>query len=229
VVESYFETLSEDEQRRAHRFHFAEDRRRFTVARGVLRALLARYLGNNPATLQFVYNIHGKPRLPENHPLRFNVSHSGGLALYAVAWNREIGVDIERLRPEFAGEAIAERFFSRNEVAILRSLPPPLVVTAFFNCWTRKEAYIKARGKGLAIPLDQFDVSLHPGEPAQVHQDRESPAETGRWAIWDLSPAPGFAGAAAVEGHDAYLWCGRWPEKSHESAASPQYFQATDE
>jgi 4'-phosphopantetheinyl transferase len=211
-ITQFFATLSEDEQQRAQRFHFLEDRRRFIVARGILRALLARYLLLEASALRFEYNLYGKPALADGGNVRFNVSHSGGLALYAVTLNREVGVDVERVRPEFADVAVAERFFSRQEVATLRTLPPKVRVEAFFNCWTRKEAYIKGRGKGLAIPLDQFDVSLMPEEPAAVLADRDAPAETGRWSLWPLAPALGFAGAAAAQGHGCQLLCAQWPD-----------------
>ncbi len=213
TVDRLFCTLAAEEQGRAQRFHFTEDRRRFTVARGTLRALLARYLRVDPSSISFSYNGYGKPSLRDYDSLRFNVSHSGGVALYAIGWEREVGVDVERLRPEFAGEAIAERFFSANEVAALKSLPRSALVRAFFDCWTRKEAYIKARGKGLSIPLDQFDVTLTPNESPAIRADRDSPTETGRWSLWGLSPGLGFAGAAAIEGHDCQLWCGQWPDE----------------
>jgi 4'-phosphopantetheinyl transferase len=207
-VHAFFKILADDEKRRAERFHFAEDRERFTVARGALRVLLTRYVNAEPTAIRFTYNSYGKPALVSDQPVRFNVSHSGGVALYAVAKNREVGVDVERVRPEFAGEAIAERFFSPREVEALRGLPRSQIVEGFFNCWTRKEAYIKARGKGLSIPLDKFDVSLAPGETAVLYADRDCPAETGRWQMWNLCPGPGFAGAAAVEGHGCHVWRG---------------------
>src|SRR5262249_48848883 len=209
-----FQMLTSDEQRRAERFYFPQDRQHFIAGRGILRVVLGKYLGREPHQLQFDYNLHGKPKLIGEKRLRFNLSHSHGLALYAVTWEREVGVDIEHVRPDFAGEAIAERFFSPNETAVLRSLPDHLRVAAFFNCWTRKEAYIKARGKGLAIPLDQFDVSLAPGEPAALLADRAAPPESQRWAMCCLAPGPGYAGAVAVEGHDWRLWCGHWPDET---------------
>jgi 4'-phosphopantetheinyl transferase len=212
-IDEMFATLTEDERRRAQRFHFEEDRRRFIAGRGILRALIGGYLGMAPAAVRFEYNLHGKPFLSDNQAPRFNVSHSGGLALYAFAVDREVGVDVERVRPEFADEAVAQRFFSPQEVAVLRNLAPRQRVEAFFSCWTRKEAYIKARGKGLAIPLDQFDVSLAPDEPAAVLADRDAPSETGRWAMWRLEPGIGFAGAVAVEGQGCRLKSAQWPDE----------------
>jgi 4'-phosphopantetheinyl transferase len=118
-----------------------------------------------------------------------------------------VGVDVERIRPKVAQEKIAERFFSPREVTLLRALPAPLQATAFFACWTRKEAYIKATGEGLTLPLDQFDVSLVPGEPAALLRTAWDPQEAARWALQDLAPAPGYRAAVAVAGHDWRLTC----------------------
>jgi phosphopantetheine--protein transferase-like protein len=209
------QTLTADEQRRADRFVFEKDRIHFTAGRGILRALLAAYLGHDPRALRFTYNLQGKPALAgETGPAapRFNLSHSHGLALFALAWDRELGVDLEWMRPDFASEEIAERFFSPQEVAVLRKVPLGQRPEAFFACWSRKEAYIKARGMGLSIPLDQFDVTLAPGEPACLLATREDPAQLGRWSMVSLPPAPGFQGALAVEGHGWRLRCWQWPE-----------------
>ena len=170
-IQSFLHTLAADEQARAERFHFERDREHFIVARGVLRAILGRYLNRAPERLSFCYGAHGKPALAGEagaDAIRFNVSHSHGVALYAVTRGREVGIDLERIRFDLAVLEIAERFFSRREVATLRTLPTEAQRQAFFRCWTRKEAYIKARGEGLSLPLDQFDVSLAPGEPAAL-------------------------------------------------------------
>ena len=163
------QVLSADEHARAERFYFQKDRERFMVARGLLRTVLGRYLNQEPSQLRFCYSPYGKPALATGsgrNTLRFNVSHSHGLALYAITCGRELGVDVELIRPELPDEEIAERFFSFQEVSGLRALPPNMRLEAFFNCWTLKEAYIKARGEGLSLPLDQFDVALVPGEAA---------------------------------------------------------------
>lgn len=207
------ETLAPDERRRTERFYFPELRRRFAAGRGLLRAILAAYLHREPASLEFTYNAQAKPALAgaaAKGEVRFNLSHSHGLVLYAVTRGREVGVDVEHLRPEFAGEQIAERFFSPNETAALRALPPELRTEAFFCCWTRKEAYIKARGLGLALALDDFDVSLAPGAPAALLATRDDPRQATRWSLRALNPGPGYAGALAVEGRDWTLWCGQW-------------------
>ena len=203
-------TLTTDECQRAERYVFEKDRTHFAVARGLLRVLLGRYLRQEPQHLRFTYGPHGKPALATDTgraPLCFNVSHSHGLALYAVTRGREVGVDVERIRPEIAQEKIAERFFSRREVTVLRALPTSLQAAAFFACWTRKEAYIKAKGEGLALPLGQFDVSLAPGEPAMLLRTAWDPQEAACWALQDLAPAPGYRAAVAVAGHDWRLTC----------------------
>lgn len=208
------DTLADDERKRADRFHFEKDRRHFTAARGAMRILLAGYLTHRPEAVRFTYSNYGKPRLMDvDNPsdLRFNLSHSHGLALLAVTRGRDIGVDLERLRDmERDGESLAERFFSPREVGALRSLPPELRREAFFHCWTRKEAYIKAQGQGLGLPLDQFDVSLHPDEPAALLATLHDPPEVRRWSLRRLNPGEGHVGALAVEGHAWRLWCGEW-------------------
>jgi len=151
--------LSEEERARAARFHFESDRHRFIAARAALRRILAAYLDRAPADLVFSLGRHGKPAL-ENLGLEFNLSHSGGCGLLAVTRGRRVGVDLERVRSEFAGEDIARRFFASAEVEALAATKPDEYVTAFFRCWTRKEAYVKARGDGLSLALDRFEVPL---------------------------------------------------------------------
>lgn len=215
--------LAENEQQRADRFHFEKDRRHFTAGRGALRILLAGYLARRPEEVRFAYSNYGKPRLADEDNkgnLRFNLTHSHGLALLAVTRGREIGVDVERLREmQHDGEPLAERFFSPREAAVLRSLPTRLRREAFFRCWTSKEAYIKAQGKGLSLPLDQFDVSLHPDEPAALLATQHDPQEARRWSLRSLFPSEGYVAAVAVEGHVWRLWCGDWVMEANRPAA----------
>jgi 4'-phosphopantetheinyl transferase len=138
------------------------------------------------------------------------LSHSDGLVLYAITRGREVGVDVERLRPDFAVLEVAKKFFSRREVTALVALPENQWPKAFFNCWTRKEAYIKARGEGLTLPLDRFDVSLVPGEPAALLYTNDDPQEASRWSLQELVPESGYVAALAVEGHDWRLKCWQW-------------------
>lgn len=207
--------LAPDERARADRFRFERDRRRFTVARGVLRTLLGRYLGTDPRGIAFRYESHGKPVLADAlapSGIRFNVSHSGEMALYAFARGRELGVDVEEVRRMEDGLDIAERFFSEAEVAAFRALPEGIRDDAFFNCWTRKEAYIKAVGEGLSFPLHVFDVSLAPGEPARLLASRD-PQQAERWSLRGLpDPAPGYRAAIVVEGEGWDLACWRWDD-----------------
>jgi 4'-phosphopantetheinyl transferase len=205
--------LAPDERTRAERFRFDRDRRRFTVARGVLRTLLGRYLATDPRAVAFRYESHGKPVLADAfaaHGIRFNVSHSGEMALFAFARGRELGVDVEEVRRMEDGLDIAERFFSQAEVAAFRALPDEIRDDAFFNCWTRKEAYIKAVGEGLSFPLHVFDVSLAPGEPARLLASRD-PQQAERWSLRGLpDPAPGYRAALVVEGEGWDVACWRW-------------------
>ena len=192
--------LSADERERAGRFRFEHDRRHYTVARGVLRILLGHYTNRRPESIQFTYNAHGKPALVDNQLCRFNVSHSHGLAVYGFAVDREIGVDIERIRPDFAGMDIAQRFFSPTEVAALGRVPEAARTKAFFNCWTRKEAFIKAKGLGVFLGLHTFAVTLAPAEePALLSHDAD-PDAAERWTMFELPAPDGFVAAAAVEG-----------------------------
>jgi 4'-phosphopantetheinyl transferase len=212
-VESLRSLLSDDELSRADAFHFSRDRSNFIVGRGVLRTILGRYLLQPPTRLRFDYNPFGKPRLHNADcatPPRFNLSHAGDVILYAVADGREVGVDVERLREDVAYSEIAGQFFSGSEVAALGALPSSARAGAFFNCWTRKEAYVKARGTGLSLPLDAFDVSVAPGEPAALLETRHDPHDAARWSLGELTPAPGYVAALAVEGTGWRLNCWNW-------------------
>jgi 4'-phosphopantetheinyl transferase len=204
------ETLADDERQRAARFHFDKDRRHFIAGRGALRALLALYLDCPPEQVRFAYTSYGKPLLAGETTWRFNLAHSHGLALLAVTQGREIGVDLEHIRDNLEGEQLAQRFFSPREVAALRALPAELRREAFFHCWTRKEAYIKAVGKGLSLPLDRFDVTLRPGVPAALLATHDNPPEARRWSMRSLAPGEGYVGALVVEGHSWRLWYGHW-------------------
>jgi len=212
-VDGFLHTLAADERTRAERFYFPRDRERFIVARGVLRAILGLYSNSAPEGVSFSDGSHGKPALAGESggaAIRFNVSHSHGVALYAVTRVREVGIDVECIRSDLKVEQIAERFFSHHEITTLRALPTHLRESAFFRCWTRKEAYIKATGKGLSLPLDQFAVSLAPGEPAALLSTQGDPHEAQRWSLLELTPAPGYAAALAVEGHGWCLACWDW-------------------
>jgi 4'-phosphopantetheinyl transferase len=204
-VEILKHTLSAEELRRAGRYRFKKDREHFIVARGLLRTILGRYLDEEPSQLRFCYGPHGKPALATvfgGDALRFNLSHSHGLALFAVTRRREVGVDLEYIQAHLADDQIAERFFSPREVALLRDLPKDVRREAFFIFWTRKEAFIKATGKGLSLPLNQFEVSLVPGKPIVLLSANDDHQKTFRWSLQALAAASGYAAALCVEGHD---------------------------
>ena len=207
LADSLKHLLSSDEIARADRFRFAKDRNHFIAARGVLRTLLSAYLGINSDELRFSYAEKGKPSLEESQQcaINFNLAHSHGMAIYAFSSGREVGVDLEYLREDLAGEKIAERFFSPREIEILKNVPAELRKEAFFNCWTRKEAYIKARGEGLSMPLDEFDVSFAPGEPAALLLNHTEPAEVTRWSMRSIPMPSGYVAALVVEGQDWWL------------------------
>ncbi len=227
-VDDFLRTLSVDEKERAGRFAFARDRKRFIVGRGVLRELLGRYLKLEPQQLVFSYGSKGKPSLAQERcrtsahglDLRFNLSHSGGLALYAFTRGREIGVDIEQLRALEDAEQIARQNFSPGEVQVLRSLPSHQKLEGFFNCWSRKEAYIKATGDGLSMPLDCFEVSLIPGERARFLRVQGDDAGAARWSLRALHAAPGYIAAVCLEGEWKGLQCWSWLQQMDPSTAS---------
>ena len=209
------QTLTVEERTRASRFRFSTDRSRFIAARGILRAILGQYLDRDPHTLRFAYNGYGKPFLleePGEDPIQFNVTHSQGLALYAFTRQGEVGIDVEQITPEHKDyEALAQRFFSAAEVRELFAVPAEQRQEAFLNGWTRKEAYIKARGLGLSLDLRQFDVSLTPGAPAALLANRETGQEHILWSLNELAPGPGFIAALALKGRVEMVRCWQWP------------------
>lgn len=209
-VDEMRDVLSEDETARAARFVFDRHRARFIVGRASLRRILGRYVGMDPKRLEFGYGSRGKPFLKKGSDgdrLRFNLSHSGELALVAVIRARRIGVDVERIREVKEHLRLAGRYFATGEVATMRALPPEVQYEAFFNCWTRKEAYIKALGTGLACPLDGFEVSLAPGTPAALLHVDDDPAAPSEWFMRALAPGHGFAGAVALKGRGFSVTC----------------------
>jgi 4'-phosphopantetheinyl transferase len=202
------EALSLDDRVRADRFRFESDRRRFCIARASLKIILSRYLKTKPGRLQLETGDYGKPYLvncQSAYDLRFNLSHSNRLALIAIARDREVGVDVEFMRPNFVTDDVVEHFFSRAEREEFATVAPAFKTQSFFNCWTRKEAYIKGRGEGLSCSLDEFDVSLLPGAPATLVESRLDPTEVSRWSMQDLFPAPGYAATVAVAGRYSRL------------------------
>jgi len=207
------ELLGEDERQRAERFRFPIDRRRFVMARATLREILGRYLQTAPERLEFEYGEYGKPRLARPHTgIRFNASRSGERALIACTEGHEIGVDIESLSRELEIDDLSRRFFTASENQKLATFPPDRRKDAFLRCWTCKEAFIKALGKGLSLGLDKFDVSLGVGNPKA---DASTPIDKFIVDGWSLIPLASSAlgdyiAALAVEGEDAEVSLRSW-------------------
>jgi 4'-phosphopantetheinyl transferase len=198
VVRDLERHLSRDELDRADRFRFVRDRRRYVAGRGILRNLLGAYLNTPAKHVGFRYGAFGKPLLHGPGPW-FNVSHSGPLALFAFASGFEIGVDVELAQAQPEGERIAEHFFAPAEVSLLRSLPGDQQDAAFLACWTRKEAFIKARGDGLTLPLEDFDVGFGPGRSCRLRRTAWSADEPAQWQLVDISDRScGYLAAVAA-------------------------------
>ena len=197
LLASAHATLSTDERERVRRFRSDHDRKMFVLAHAVLRTLLGRYLGRPPETFSFSFGVHGKPKLVDSS-LEFNLSHSGEFAAYAFTRGCDLGIDIERVRifPEFV--TIAKRFFSRAEFTDLLAVDPDQIERVFFRCWTRKEAYTKAVGAGIRVPLDSFQVSVLPRAPAALRRVRGNVTEAVSWALHDFEPASDYVGALAL-------------------------------
>jgi 4'-phosphopantetheinyl transferase len=193
------EILSAEEQARAARFYFERDRRRYQVARGMLRVILGAVVGQPPASLAFGYGAHGKPYLTHPHSDgQFNIAHSGEVALLGVTQGYTIGVDVEEHRPLPDMAPIVTQFFTAEEQSAILTRPAAEREDAFYAAWTRKEAYLKALGSGLARPLNDFTVAIPPNAPPRLLWVRDAPAEPSRWHFWHLDPATGYSGAVCV-------------------------------
>lgn len=200
VVEDLAQSLADDERERVGRLRIQKVRDHFIVARGVLRKILGGYISIPPDEIRFAYGPHGKPELNHRNftDLCFNLSHSGEQGLLAVNRSCPIGVDIERMKGDRSFLKLAERFFSTREYDELSALPAELIMEGFYACWTRKEAYLKAIGTGLATPLNAFDVTLKPGDPPALTGQRLDPAEPDRWVLRDLEVPAGYRAAVAT-------------------------------
>ncbi|MGO8691512.1 MAG: 4'-phosphopantetheinyl transferase family protein [Thermoguttaceae bacterium] len=206
-------TLSADEQQRADRFRSGQLRNRFIAGRATLRAILARYLAASPAAIAFQYNARGKPSLAppwDRRGLGFNLSHAKGLALVAVAGGREVGVDVEFLRPIRHLAGMVARWFSAEEQRQWQALPAADQPAGFFRAWTCKEAWLKALGAGLSLPLEQVSVAVAPDEPPRLLSTGGDPREAGQWRLKCLPPAAGYVAAVAVRGPPPRLSTWRW-------------------
>ncbi len=196
--------LDDRERQRTARFIFMKDRVRYSICHANMRRILGSYLHRSPESIEFVDGPGGKPSLvPSTIPLRFNLSHSKTIALLAVASRMEVGVDVENVRPIEAG--VAERFFSPAELKRLATLDGEEWLHGFYRCWTRKEAVLKVEGVGLRIPLDSFDVSLLPEEPAALLAARPEAKLTADWRLHHLEPAAEVMGALAVADPSVFI------------------------
>ena len=197
------------------RFYFEQDRTRFIVSHGLLRIILASYMNIEPDKLQFSYTSNGKPYLIqkfEDKELQFSLAHSHQLALCALTFDRRIGVDIEQIYNFAETNQLANRILSRQEKAEFRKILPNEQLETLFRYWTCKEAYAKATGEGLALPLKEIHISLVPGSMVRLISIKRSVQEASRWSLQELHPVPGFAAALVIEGHDYHLSQWQWPQ-----------------
>lgn len=202
-------TLSPDELARANAHRFQDDRRRFVVARGMLRTILARYLRAEPQELQFIYCENGKPELAADlhSALRFSVSHSHDRALFAITRDTDVGIDIEKMHADLPVDSIAQMFFSQQEQVSLTLVSDRVKQQSFFACWCRKEAVAKALGGGLLVGLDRFTVSVIPGEPAKLLSSQDPAMQIEKWSLIDLGVGDEYRGAVAMKATDPTLMC----------------------
>jgi 4'-phosphopantetheinyl transferase len=210
-TESLLELLDAEERERAARFKFPTPRNQFVISRALLRQALGRYRRIEARDIHFRGTANGKPELAESCDLRFNLSHTAGATVFAFARHRQVGVDVERIRPNTDAPELAERFFSRPEVQWLRSQPAGQHIPSFFTCWTAKEAYIKAQGEGLSLPLSSFGVLPRPSGSELRLEVYGDPEESQRWSMWQLELGPELRAALAVEGVGCKVRLGHWP------------------
>lgn len=207
-IDRFQQVLCADELARAAAYRFAYLRRRFVVARGALRHILGGYLGLAGYEVPLGVTSYGKPVVAHaaaHPPLQFNLAHAQAIALLAITWQRRVGIDVEQVHPLPDMLAIAGHFFAAAEVQALRALPSTQQLAAFFDCWTRKEAFVKALGEGLSYPLHRFVVSLQPGDPAALLHVDGDPTASQHWTMMALQPAAGYTAAMVVEGGDWHL------------------------
>ena len=217
-ADSLLELLSAEEQERAARFKFRGPRNQYLISRALLRRALGRYLEIEAREVRFQTATNGKPELAADSDLRFNLSHTQGATVFAITRKRRVGVDLERIRKDTNAMELAERFFSRPEVQWLRSQPASEVIASFFSCWTAKEAYIKAQGEGLSMPLGSFSVLPSPADASSKLQLEvyDDPEESKRWSMWRLDIGPDLRAALAVDGESCRVRIGKWPQPDEE-------------
>ena len=213
VVQKLESFLSEEERQRAERFRYQEHQQAFVVSRGILRNLLNRYTGIQPEQIQFKYNVTGKPFLAgmeSGTDLSFNLSHSGLLVLYAFCWGRQVGIDVECIRPMEEMDQVAEMNLSHREYRAYKRVSEQDRLKAFYNCWSRKEAFVKAIGDGMSLPMREIEVSLEAHRPAQLLSIQGSLEQANLWTMHDLKTWDGYAAALVVEGRDHTISHKQW-------------------
>jgi 4'-phosphopantetheinyl transferase len=213
ILARFQKLLSQDELSRASRYHFEKDRNRFVAARGWLRELLGACISIPPAALDFKYGPKGKPALADSvisNRLEFNLAHSENLALVAIAQGVPVGVDLERIRFLPQQEDLVTRFFSKREMAQFKSLLENQKSPSFFRLWTRKEAWLKATGEGIAHLLGQVEVSFLPGESARLLRLPDGFSRLSQWSLYDVVAKPCFVAAVAIPVPDVQIRFKRW-------------------
>jgi len=213
-ADTLLDLLAPEEQERASRFKLPDPRSQFLISRAFLRLALGRYLQVGPREIEFRTTAYGKPELAINSDIRFNLSHCVGAAILAITRDRQVGVDLERIREDVDVRALGDRFFSRQESEWLRSLPASDRIPSFFSCWTAKEAYIKARGEGLSLSLSSFGIIPRSDGSKLQLEVYYNPEETRRWSMWQLELGRGLRGALAVEGVNCCVSLGKWPSRA---------------
>lgn len=209
LTENFFcSSLSHEEKTRRDKLVFERDRKRFALAREIQRRILSHYISVKPESVEYNYNKYGKPEIRSHIKVGFNISHSDGMLLFAIASNRQVGIDIEKIKDIKDILLIAESYFSDIEIKELKNLPDRVKTDAFFTCWTRKEAFIKAIGKGLSYSLKDFSVSVSPAsKPELIHP--KNGVNSSEWSIFDMSPPDKFKAALIVENFSGVLVCGQ--------------------
>ena len=216
-IDTLRKNLIDEESQKAIKFVFEKDRVRYTIARGILREILGSYLSVEPKEVNFSVNKYGKLSIDRKYHqtnLNFNLSHSGDMIVYGVIKDKKIGVDVENIRSTDSCEDIINRFCSGHEICEFNMLPAHIKQRAFFNCWTRKEAYIKALGLGLYYPLEHFSVSLTPGKDAELTYDKNY--DISDWSLKEIISNDQYVGAVAVEGKDLDFNIFQWEQGEHE-------------
>ncbi len=214
LLQVLLQTLDAGERLRADRFYFEMDRTRFIASHGLLRTILGSYMNVAPGKVQFSYNSQGKPYLEETFQgkkLQFNMSHSHEIALFAVAFNRQVGVDLEHIYLFAETDSLADLVLSQREKAAWRKYPANHRLETLFRYWTCKEAFVKATGEGLSLPLEKIHISLKPDQTKLMSINR-SLREASRWSLQELYPVPDFAAAIVVEGFGYHLNHWQWPQ-----------------